>query len=248
MTEFSDPRLVAVYETLNPYEPGTQPDFYASVAESVGARSIVEVGCGTGLVTRFLAARGYRMTGLDPSAAMLEVARRRPYGSLVRWIHGPVTDLPPLDADLAIMAGHVPQFFLTDAEWSAALASIARALRPGGWLSFETRDPAARAWESWTRSAVTTVVDPVYGRIDHWSSVTSVDEPLVTYDLHYRFASGEEITAACTLRWRGREELTRSLADAGFTVTETYGTWTREPTGPELILIAGHHPAAPPLP
>jgi hypothetical protein len=44
MTEFSVPRLVEVYETLNAYEPGTQPDFYADLAAELGAVSIVDVG------------------------------------------------------------------------------------------------------------------------------------------------------------------------------------------------------------
>jgi predicted TPR repeat methyltransferase len=52
MTEFTDPLLVPVYDTLNSYEPGTQPDFYAALAASIGAESIVDVGCGTGLITR----------------------------------------------------------------------------------------------------------------------------------------------------------------------------------------------------
>jgi hypothetical protein len=38
--EFTDPRLVAAYDTLNVYEPGTQPDFYLELArESARARS-----------------------------------------------------------------------------------------------------------------------------------------------------------------------------------------------------------------
>ena len=35
--EFTDPRLVALYDTTNAYEPSTQPDFYASLAKEVHA-------------------------------------------------------------------------------------------------------------------------------------------------------------------------------------------------------------------
>jgi SAM-dependent methyltransferase len=42
-----------------------------------GARSVLEVGCGTGQFTRWLAAQGYRPLGLDRSPAMLEELRRR---------------------------------------------------------------------------------------------------------------------------------------------------------------------------
>ena len=50
IVEFTDPRLVAVYETVNAYEPGTQPEFYLGLAAEVGARSVVDLGCGTGLI------------------------------------------------------------------------------------------------------------------------------------------------------------------------------------------------------
>ena len=48
--EFTAPRLVAVYAALNTYASGTQPDFYLQVARECDARSVLEVGCGTGLV------------------------------------------------------------------------------------------------------------------------------------------------------------------------------------------------------
>ncbi len=50
--EFTDPRLVAVYDALNQYPRKTQPEFYAQLARDVDARLIVDLGCGTGLITR----------------------------------------------------------------------------------------------------------------------------------------------------------------------------------------------------
>ena len=46
--KFTDPRLVAIYDTVNPYADGTQPRFYAALAAELGASSIVDLGCGTG--------------------------------------------------------------------------------------------------------------------------------------------------------------------------------------------------------
>ncbi len=76
--EFTDQLQVAIYDAVNAYEPGTQPDFYLSVAAEVRAETVIDVGCGTGIVTLEFASRGYRMIGVDPSPRMLEVARHKP--------------------------------------------------------------------------------------------------------------------------------------------------------------------------
>jgi SAM-dependent methyltransferase len=142
--EFTDPRQVAIYDAVNSYEPGTQPDFYLGVAEEVSAEVVIDLGCGTGIVTLQFASRGYQMIGVDPSAVMLEVALQKPGAARVRWVQGGVGQLGTPGADLAIMSGHVAQFILKDADWLEALAGVREALRPGRYLAFESRDPRAR--------------------------------------------------------------------------------------------------------
>lgn len=242
IAEFTDPRLVAIYDTVNPYAPDAQPGFYAQLAAEVGAASIIDLGCGTGLITCELARLGYRLTGVDPAPAMLDIARHRPYGEHVHWIDGDAGRLGPLDADLAIMSGHVAQFFLTDESWLEALTALHGALRPGGRLAFESRNPGAREWEGWTRDARVRADDPTAGRVDTWSEVHDVSDGIVSYLIHYAFAAtGEELVSRARLRFRTLAELTRSLADAGFAVERVYGDWDRRaagPTTPELIVVA----------
>ncbi len=237
LAEFTDPRLVAIYETVNAYEPGTQPDFYASLASELGARSIVDLGCGTGLITRELARLGYDVVGVDPSAEMLDVARRQPHGDRVRWIHGDATRLGPESADLAIMSGHVAQFFLTDEDWHDALVALHRALRPGGYLAFESRNPDAREWESWTATDVATV-----GLVETWTTVDGFRDGVASCTNHYRFLDTDELLLSTVhLRFRSKAELTATLAQAGFEVEQMYGHWDRGPVGPsarELIVVA----------
>ena len=78
IAEFDDLRLVAVYDSVNAYAPGTQPDFCLQLAAELGARAIVDLGCGTGLVTCALARAGYELTGIDPAPGMLAIARTAP--------------------------------------------------------------------------------------------------------------------------------------------------------------------------
>lgn len=240
IAEFNDPRLVAVYDTVNSYAPGTQPDMYRSLAREADAAVVLELGCGTGQVACAFAADGFRVTGVEPSAAMLAVARTR--CSDVTWVHGGAAALGTPDADFAYMSGHVAQFFVTDEEWNSALSALRRALRPGGFLAFEARDPRARAWERWALGTRTSVVDPIAGPIEWWTEVHDIRDGVVSYAIHYAFvARNETLVSEAALRFRTEEELRASLSEAGFAVECMYGNWNRSPIGngaPELIVLA----------
>lgn len=242
IAEFADPRLVEIYDAVNAYGPNTQPRFYSELAAEIGARSIVDLGCGTGLITRELAGQGYRMTGIDPAPAMIDRARRGAYGDRVDWICGDAGKLGSVGADLAIMTGHVAQFFLTDDSWNAALTALRHALRPGGRLAFETRNPDAREWERWNPESRVAADDPEAGRVETWLEFRDRHNGIVSYSLHYLFAaSNEEIVTSNELRFRTLDELTESLSGAGFTIERVYGDWDRGPAGPtaaELIVVA----------
>ncbi len=241
--EFTDPRLVAVYDSLNSYDEGTQPAFYLGLAEELGARSVVDVGCGTGLITREFVDRRYAVTALEPSAAMLAVARRRIGEDRATWLEGETSLLGAIDADLALLSGHVAQFFLTDESWQRALTDLRRALRTGGTLAFETRNPAMPEWETWTADRRRVGVDPAAGAIETWTEVDDVQGGIVSCTLHYRFLeSGEELAAGNRLRFRTHHEIEASLAAAGFAIAHTYGDWDRRPfsaaDSPEIVVVA----------
>src|SRR5215831_18291735 len=93
---YVDPRLVELYDHDNPRE--TDTDFYLRLAAELGARRIVDLGCGTGLLTRELATvDGREVIGVDPAPAMLAVARRQPGAGRVRWIEGDASALANLE-------------------------------------------------------------------------------------------------------------------------------------------------------
>ena len=145
-------RLVDVLETrgADPQQQAMRRAFLSDIAFPPQAH-VLEVGCGTGVLAADLADAGHAVTGIDPAPAMLQIARTRPGGQRVRWLEGTAADLPDDDADLVVMEGHVAQYFLTDTQWAHTLGHIHRTLRPGGHVAFESRNPAARAWERWTR-------------------------------------------------------------------------------------------------
>ena len=135
--EFSDSRLVALYDTLNPF--GDDSEFFCKQVEQLSAKTIIDLGCGTGLLTVELAKRGYQMIGIDPSAAMLVVARAKPYANKVKWIQGSFEQMEGLRADVVLMTSHVAQFFLKEHEWRTMLRAAHNALTVGGHLVFDIR-------------------------------------------------------------------------------------------------------------
>lgn len=151
---YTDPRLVALYERDN--SRGADTDFYLQLATDIEAHKVLDLGCGTGLLTRALAAQGHEVVGIDPAPAMLAYARRQAGAELVKWTEGDADGLGKPEADLVLMTGNVAQVFLEDSAWLSTLRAIYTALRPGSYLAFESRNPEARAWASWNPEATFT--------------------------------------------------------------------------------------------
>jgi hypothetical protein len=142
----------------------------------------------------------------------------------------------------AAAAGNVAQVFLEDADWQRTLAAIHAALRAGGILAFESRNPEDRAWERWNRSATYAKIDSPNGQMETWVELVSVEDGRVRLEGHNVFlSSGEVVVAGSELRFRSRAELSRSLTDSGFTIEHVYGDWQKGPllnTSRVMVFIA----------
>ncbi len=232
---FAHPRLAQVYDAFD----GPRDDLpaYLAIAGELGADRVLDVGCGTGCLALLLAATGRKVTAADPAAASLEVARAKDGAAAVTWIQAGATGLPPAGADLAVMTGNVAQVFVTDDDWAQVLQAVRAALRPGGYLVFETRRPARRAWEEWAAEPGPVTCDvPGSGPVEQRRQVTMVDLPLVSFRYTYTFlADGTVITSDSTLRFRGREELEHSLAAHGYRVLDVRDAPDRP--GREFVFI-----------
>lgn len=225
---YTDPRLVALYDIENSSRDDI--DFYLGLAVELGADRIVDLGCGTGVLACELAARGRQVVGVDPAAAMLNIARQRCGGDRVHWIEGDVHSLTTANADLVVMTGCVAQVFLEDVEWHAALAVIHAALRPGGYLAFQSRNPRDRAWERWTREATHERFDSPNGPMESWLEVVEVSDGRVRLEGHNVFRpTGEVMVVKDELRFRSVVEIVDSLTEAGFTIEQVYGDWKKGP-------------------
>lgn len=233
---FADPRLAEIYDAFD--RERDDLDLYLHIADELDAHHVVDVGCGTGSLALRLAETGRIVTGVEPAAASLAVARRKPGAAGVSWIEGDANALPALDADLAVMTGNVAQVFLAESEWAAALHGIRSALRPRGHLVFESRRPERRAWEDWATRAVPVVRDvPGAGEVEQRIELTNVALPFVSFRQTYTFATdGAVVTSDSTLRFLDRAELKESLDECGFTTLEVRDAPDRP--GQEYVFVA----------
>jgi SAM-dependent methyltransferase len=134
----------------------------------IGEGLVLEVGCGSGALTRHLLAAGLRVVATDASPDMLALARDSlgPDADL-RVLALPDDPLPAADAIVSV--GHVISYLPDAAAVEAALAALAGALRPGGVLALDILDldyGQIRAGE------------PPFARVeDDWTIITTFDTP-----------------------------------------------------------------------
>ncbi|MFR9798509.1 class I SAM-dependent methyltransferase [Streptomyces sp. MS06] len=237
---FADLSLAGLYDRLNPWGPGD--DFYLEWVMSAGA--VLDVGCGTGQLLRRARELGHRgrLVGLDPAAAMLVQARRAEPD--VEWVLGDLRSrLWCEEFDLVVMTGHAFQQLVGDEEVRASLRAVRQALGEDGRFVFETRNPAARAWERWTPDRVHEISDAEGGAVRVWHEVEApVAGDRVTFTETYdggRWSSPR--VCRSTLRFLSAGPLDGFLGEVGLAATERYGDWARaplDPTSPEIITVA----------
>lgn len=224
-SEFSNPDLVKLYDIICPL--GKDSEFFCEIAKKVGAKSIIDLGCGTGILTCELARKDYQMIGVEPSAQMLEIAKSRPDSEKVFWINGYSDELEKKCVDLVIMTSHVAQFFLEDTDWTKSLSNIFKSLKPGGYLIFDSRNPVTKPWESWNKdSSFKTFSNEELGKIDVWYQFLKLKENRVLYEIHYYIHNTKKsFVSVNELIYRSKKELMDSLINVGFKVESVYGDW-----------------------
>jgi SAM-dependent methyltransferase len=217
---YHDPALAAFYDWDNPWPADF--DWFLSLVED--AASVLDLGCGTGIFSAALAARGAQVVGVDPAAAMLQMAKAR--DNRVVWIEAAAQGLDlGRRFDAVVMTGHAFQCLLTLPDRMAVLEAIARHLEPDGRFFFDSRNPQAQEWESWTPEATREVLaHDALGMVERWNDAQETEVPgVIEYQTHYLLSDGQHLQARSRIAFPAFDELSAALAAAGLRVDRWYG-------------------------
>jgi ubiquinone/menaquinone biosynthesis C-methylase UbiE len=199
---------------------------------------LLDVPCGFGRHSVPLARAGYRVVGVDRSAALLEEARRRAGGE--RWpklTRADYRELPFADASFDAAVNLFTSLgYLGDEADTRVLGEIRRVLRPGGRLVVEMshRDWLVRAFheQDWRLLGEGRLLleqrafDPVAGLVQTTQTLIA--------------GSGERESRSFGVRVYTATELVAMLTRAGFAEVRCYGDLEGAPfdVGARLVAVA----------
>jgi SAM-dependent methyltransferase len=240
---YEDVDLAQFYDLDNGWTPGA----LSSKDRARDCLSVLDLGCGTGMLAADLALGGRRrVAGVDPAKPMLDIARERPGGDQVRWVEGDARTIRLEERfDLVVLTGHAFQVFLTEEDQIAVLETIANHLAPMGRFIFDSRNPLSREWLEWTPGlSRRSFTHPDLGEVLAWNDV-SYDEQtsIATYETVYELMSdGRRFQAQSSIAFSPQARLAAMIEQTGLEVVEWLGGWSGEPytpASPEIIPVGG---------
>lgn len=236
---YSDPELAQFYEVND----RDRPDYDVILKLAAGAKSVLDLGCGTGVLSARLA-KNANVIAVDPAAAMLDIARRSYVGLNVDWIEGDARNLR-LDRkfDFIVLSGHAFQVFLTKQHQRDVLQTIATHLSNEGTFVFDSRNPDfPHSKERTKEETLREFKHSKLGKVQAWN-ISSYDESsgILTYSNSYRLSNAHEVkTGEEQIKYTPKSELLELLNSRGLQASQCFGDWDETPfhkTSREIIII-----------
>ncbi len=187
--------------SLGQYEPTGESllpisGVVVAMSEPLVGKRVVDLGCGTGNAALLAAERGAVVTGVDPAARLLEVARKRAVerGVEVEFVAGDAGSIPVEDGATDLLLSVFAVIFAPDAD--AAIAEMTRVTAPDGLIRLT----------SWVPGGSMTAINRAAGQF-----MTEVFGPTPA-------AAPEPTAAPEPLAWHDEDALRAAFAKYGFVV------------------------------
>ena len=242
LEEFDDP---SNYDIEEGERSASRIAFYCDLAKSIGG-PVLEIACGSGLMTIPIAAQGLDVTGVDLSRPMLEHARKKAEAQQldILWVEADARSLDlGTQYEFIYLTGNAFQAFLLREDQEALLASVKRHLAPDGIFVFETRNPSGHDLTDQPEEEFDQSYISVEGHQVSVYFTQRYDAQIMYWTSFRRWNDGErdhskETHIAC--RFTQPEELETLLYYNGFQVLQQFGNWDKEAlsaSSPSIITI-----------
>jgi SAM-dependent methyltransferase len=234
--------LRAYYDAILPYYDAELEDrgdlrFWRSISTRWNSKRILELGCGTGRVTRVLCENA-PTTGVDLLWEMLMLAKR--HAPRARLVAGDLHDCPFSSRfDLVVLADDPIAHLTASEDRLAALKQIATHLEPGGRVLLDGLYRAPRAEGSLSTREVHPPGAAPFTLTESWEP-----GPLpALWNVKYCYRRDSAVTnVVSTVRsWTMAE--VEGLRDAGLQVEALWGDFDERPfspTAPRIVIVATH--------
>jgi len=236
--DYQDRRIAEIYDVANPLAEDSR--FYFALAGEQPC-SVLDLGCGTGTLCCGLAERGHRVTGVDPAAAMLDVARGKPQADHIEWVEATAQNYrSERRFDLIVMTGHAFQCLLNDADILAGFETMRLHLRDQGRIAFETRNPRVD-WAGEWAGKQRLIRMPSGEEVLETLAISGAGAESICFQTSYRFPH-TTLRTSSTLRFPSRGHVEALAGRAGLGVREVFGDWESspfdQPSSREMIFVA----------
>ncbi|MBC8122411.1 MAG: class I SAM-dependent methyltransferase [Gemmatimonadaceae bacterium] len=249
LADYENALLARLYDAEYGPLDGNLSFYLEQLAQRPGA--VLELSCGTGRLSIALACRGWSVTGLDISQAMLGEARKKVES--LRMV-GPVTDIAWIGADMTdfelkrrftnILIPFSGLGFLDGQARRKCLLACHRHLEPRGQLVIDlfnpgTTTPSGTAATE-TLAGTRQLSDPTTGQI--FTKDTNIERTADCITIRY-FYRADALCLQQTLRQYPVRppQIEHELEEAGFVALESYGDYRANrltPRSPRLLIIA----------
>ena len=169
--------IAAEYDRSRPAYPDELVDQACQVAGIGSGDQVLEVGCGSGQLTRALAARGLRVTALEPGKSLIALARQNLEGAgAVEFVNAQFEDaLLPRERFAAVFSASAFHWVDPEVSWQKA----ADVLVPGGTLAlvsyFGLEEPRSKRDQDELLAAMRRVAPDIAA---NWPAYRSLDATL----------------------------------------------------------------------
>ena len=195
--------------------------------------AVLDLCCGTGIVTVPLAETGLEVVGVDLSPAMLTQAKTKVKGqqNLTFYLQDALEFTTSQRFGLVLMTGNAFQCFLTDRDLTRLFAKAYALLCPGGVFIFDTRLPEGydltlgdfTLWNEYNDAA---------GNHVRWfvkQAAYDAEHGVLHYEMKEVYGDGTVKPSSETLKFTPLGTLFTLAQNAGFEIAGSYQNWNLEP-------------------